>query len=234
MGTRSVRPPTGQRGVKRFSRGGTNCSGLGRRGSNSPRSCIASRNRLEHHTRHAVDVEVMPQGRTTPGYILVPHGDGPFPAAVVVYYDPETSVGMSKETHGFGFQLANRGYVVLAIGTPGGRYWPNEKNVELQPLSILGYVAANCHTVLAGLPYVDAERIGIVGHSYGGKWAMFASCLYDKFACAVWSDPGIVFDENAAERQLLGALVSWLSIRHQTARGNDLSREPAHRRRIRP
>jgi len=25
---------------------------------------------------------------------------------------------------------------------------------------------------------------------------MFASCLFDKFACAVWSDPGIVFDES--------------------------------------
>jgi len=43
---------------------------------------------------------------------------------------------------------------------------------------------------------VDATRVGIVGHSYGGKWAMFGSCLYDKYACAVWSDPGIVFDET--------------------------------------
>ena len=25
---------------------------------------------------------------------------------------------------------------------------------------------------------------------------MFASALYEKFACAVWSDPGIVFDEE--------------------------------------
>ena len=25
--------------------------------------------------------------------------------------------------------------------------------------------------------------------------ALFASCLYEKFACGVWSDPGIVFDE---------------------------------------
>jgi hypothetical protein len=24
---------------------------------------------------------------------------------------------------------------------------------------------------------------------------MFGSCFYEKFACAVWSDPGIVFDE---------------------------------------
>ena len=43
---------------------------------------------------------------------------------------------------------------------------------------------------------VDAKRIGIVGHSYGGKWAMFASCLFEEFACGVWIDPGIVFDET--------------------------------------
>ena len=42
------------------------------------------------------------------------------------------------------------------------------------------------------------ERIGIIGLSYGGKWSMFASCLHDKFACAVWSDPGIVFNEKNA------------------------------------
>ena len=39
-------------------------------------------------------------------------------------------------------------------------------------------------------------RIGIVGHSYGGKWSMFGACLWDKYACAVWSDPGIAFDET--------------------------------------
>jgi len=40
------------------------------------------------------------------------------------------------------------------------------------------------------------QRVGIVGRSFGGKWAMFASCLDDKFACAAHSDPGIVFDEK--------------------------------------
>jgi hypothetical protein len=35
-----------------------------------------------------------------------------------------------------------------------------------------------------------------MGHSYGGKWAMFASCLDERFACGVWSDPGVVFDES--------------------------------------
>jgi hypothetical protein len=64
------------------------------------------------------------------------------------------------------------------------------------PLSFHAYVAANCHTALANLPHVDAKRIGVMGHSYCGKWAMFAACLYDKFACGAWSDPGIVFDEK--------------------------------------
>jgi pimeloyl-ACP methyl ester carboxylesterase len=63
-------------------------------------------------------------------------------------------------------------------------------------LSYLAYVAANCCNALANMKEVDAKRIGVVGHSYGGKWAMFASCMYEKFACGVWSDPGIVFDET--------------------------------------
>src|SRR5262249_21294048 len=72
------------------------------------------------------------------------------------------------------------------------------EELRRQPLTLLAYVAANCHTALAQMPEVDAKRIGIIGLSYGGKWAMFASCLDERFACAVWSDPGIVFNEKDA------------------------------------
>jgi len=131
--------------------------------------------------------------------------NGRLPAVLVVFYDAETGIGLGRELRDFGYQLAKRGFVVLSIGTPefcslNPPYKPLYEVPEgqplLQPLSALAYVAANCHTALASLPNVDPERIGIVGHSYGGKWAMFASCLYEKFACAVWSDPGIVFDES--------------------------------------
>ena len=116
---------------------------------------------------------------------------------VVPYYEPETSVGLKEPLRDFAWQLSQRGFVTLAIGSPGGdARLPEVKATRLQPLSYLGYVAANCHRALAALPEVDPERIGIVGHSYGGKWAMFGSCLYDKYACAAWSDPGIVFDES--------------------------------------
>src|SRR5690606_30537442 len=63
----------------------------------------------------------------------------------------------------------------------------------------LAYAAVNAWHVLANRKEVDAERIGIVGHSYGGKWAMFASCLFDRFACAAWSDCGLAFDDSSPD-----------------------------------
>ena len=151
--------------------------------------------RREKLTQHRIRVEVAP-GQMLDGYLLVPDGSGPFPAVVVPYYEPETSVGLKGELRDFALQLARRGFVTLAIGSPGGdARKPDIGTARCQPLSFLGYIAANCYNALAILPEVDARRVGIVGHSYGGKWAMFGSCFYEKFACAVWSDPGIVFDE---------------------------------------
>jgi len=153
--------------------------------------------RRENFTQNRVRLEVAP-GRFQLGFLLVPEGRGPFPAVVVPYYDPETSVGLSKTPlRDFAYQLVRRGFVSLAIGSPGGvARQPDLGGAQCQPLSYLAYLAANCYNALAALPEVDAGRIGIVGHSYGGKWAMFAACFYDKFACAVWSDPGIVFNED--------------------------------------
>lgn len=144
-----------------------------------------------------VRVEVAPR-QFTDGILLRPQGERRLPAVFVPYYEPETSVGQSDNTNrDFGYQLARRGFVTLSIGSPGGdSRKPELGEARCQPLSFLAYVAANCHTVLAQLPEVDPERIGIVGHSYGSKWSMFASCLYEKYACAAWCDGGIVFDET--------------------------------------
>lgn len=164
--------------------------------------------RRENFMQHRVQVEIDPDDKLTEGHLLVPDGPGPFPAALVTFYESETSVGLKdrgRNTHDYGLQLVRRGFVTLSIGTPGSVEDPGLGTRELlikageqqerQPLSYLAYVAANCHTALAQLPNVDGDRIGVVGLSYGGKWSMFASCLYDKFHCAVWSDPGIVFNE---------------------------------------
>lgn len=153
--------------------------------------------RRETVTQHPLRLEVAPGKTTEDAYLLVPDGKGPFPAVLVVYYDAKTGVGLGKaELRDFAWQLARRGFVTLSLGSPPASYYPTKERAQLQPLSYHAYVAANCCNALANLPEVDAKRIGVVGHSYGGKWAMFASCLYDRFACGVWSDGGIVFDEK--------------------------------------
>lgn len=163
------------------------------------------------YTEYKVQVPIDKDGKYVDGYLLIPNGKGPFPAVIVPFYEPLTSIGQGAKgrgvgTHDYGLQLVKRGFVTLSIGTPGSldklggdtRDALIKAGVELrrQPLTMLAYVAANCLSALAQLPEVDALRIGIIGLSYGGKWSMFASCLDERFACAVWSDPGIVFNEK--------------------------------------
>jgi len=135
-------------------------------------------------------------GHTLDGYLLVPDGRGRFSAVLVVFYEPETAIGPGNARLDFASRLARRGFVSLSLGISPDQITPGKGYAGIQPLSYLAYVAANSYNVLAHLSEVDPGRVGVMGHSYGGKWALFASCLYDKFACAVWSDPGIVFDES--------------------------------------
>jgi hypothetical protein len=153
--------------------------------------------RRENFTQHRIRLQIAPE-QTGDGYLLIPDGSPPFPAVFVPYYDPETSAGLSdKPLRDFAYQLTKRGFISLCIGSPAGDARKPEltKGAICQPLSYLGYICANAWQALADLPEVDSKRIGIVGHSYGGKWSMFGSCLWDKYACAAWSDGGVVFDE---------------------------------------
>ncbi len=175
-----------------------------------PKVEVLEEERRGNVTQKHVRIEIAPGKTTKDAYLLIPDGKGPFPGVVVVYYDALTGIGRGKSTlRDFAWQLANRGFVALSLGSSPETYYPDKKACRLQPLSFHAYEAATCHTILSNLKQVDPERIGIVGHSYGGKWAMFASCLYDKFTCAAWSDGGVVFDEkrsnvNYWERWYLG------------------------------
>ncbi len=162
-----------------------------------PRFEVLNESRRENFTQRRVRVEVA-TNQFTDGWLLVPDGDGPFPAVFVPFYEPETNVGLNdKVGRDFALQLTRRGFVTLSIGTPAGDAWkPDRGPVTSQPLSYYAYVAAHCWTALSQLPEVDAKRIGVVGHSYGGKWALFAGALWDKFTAVAVSDPGIVFDET--------------------------------------
>ncbi|HEY1187843.1 MAG TPA: prolyl oligopeptidase family serine peptidase [Gemmata sp.] len=146
---------------------------------------------------HRLKIETAPGRVVEDAYLLVPPGKGPFPGVVVVFYEADTAIGKGKSPfRDYAIQLAKRGFVALSLGGDPNTYYPTKDTCKIQPLSFHAYEAANCCTALAHMPNVDPKRIGIVGHSYGGKWAMFACALHDKFACGAWSDPGIVFDET--------------------------------------
>ncbi len=161
------------------------------------------------YTRYEVEVEVEKDIRVKTN-VLVPNEYGPFPAVMVVYYDAETPIREKvidksripnreiPNVRGFALDLVNRGYVTMSVG-----FDPKQlKGIEtadgkiLQPLHWLGFITERCRRYLATLPEVNQDKIAIMGHSYGGKWAMFASCFNERFACAVWCDPGIVFNEK--------------------------------------
>jgi dienelactone hydrolase len=163
------------------------------------------RDTTEGFVRRRVELEIAP-GRKTAAYLLTPQGDGPFPAVIDVFYYPEDGAGIKpdrRNQNDFGYQLVKRGFAALCLGQnpteprpQADLYFPTWDRAQLQPLSYLAYVAANAHTWLSQRPDIDARRIGVVGHSYGGKWAMFAGALWEKFAAVCVSDPGIVFDES--------------------------------------
>jgi hypothetical protein len=161
---------------------------------------VLKEERRETFSQQRVKVTTAPE-QSQEGWLLVPEGEGPFPAALVVFYDPETSTGLKggpKQAHrDYALQLTRRGFVTLSIGSPGGdARKPDLAGATCQPLSFHAYVAANCWHALANHPKVDAKRIGVIGHSYGGKWALFAGALWDKFACVAVSDPGIVWNDS--------------------------------------
>jgi dienelactone hydrolase len=184
----------------------------------TPRVEVVNTLDRENITQQQLRIEIALGGEWVDALLLVPDLETSArkrPAVLVVYYDAEAGAGLGAPLRDYGWQLAKRGFVALSIGKPNAQIdlistnkprtepylGPAGKPVRVQPLSALAYAAANAHTVLAQRPEVDPARIGVVGHSFGGKWAMFASCLYEKFACAVWSDPGIVFDERDRRKQ---------------------------------
>jgi dienelactone hydrolase len=182
--------------------------------------------RREYVTQHQLRLGIAAGGEMVDAFLLVPDGKGPFPAVVVVYYDAQTGVGLGTKNRDYGWHLAKRGFIVLSLGRPsagvnlddpgkakGTSYLgPAGKAVRVEPLSALACLAANAHALLARRADVIAARIGIVGHSFGGKWALFASCLYERFACAVWSDPGIVFDERNRRKENPGGSVNYWDV----------------------
>lgn len=107
-----------------------------------------------------------------------------YPAVLMQYSGPGSQQVLNRWRKAFGHYLASQGYVVINADPRGtnarGRKWRNETYMHLgtkeaeDQLSTARYAAS--------LPYVDAERIAIIGWSYGGYQTIRAMSEQDPTA----------------------------------------------------
>ncbi|WP_212722009.1 alpha/beta hydrolase family protein [Nocardioides dongxiaopingii] len=139
---------------------------------------------------------------TISGELFRPTGRGPFPAIVLNhgYIDPayyETGQGLAREQ----LWLVQAGYVVLHTDYRGHATSDDVPQVDLE--SRLGYArdAANAVRALRQQPYVDGERVGMLGRSMGGGVTQNVLVAYPGLvdAAVVYASVSSDFVENVRQ-----------------------------------
>src|SRR5687767_6864075 len=106
-----------------------------------PRLELISETERDGFKQRKVRIEIAKEIMTD-AYLLIPASAKKCAAVVVPFYEPETSIGLAKPHRDFAYQLTKRGFVTLALGSPGGdARLPATGGVRCQPLSYLAYVA---------------------------------------------------------------------------------------------
>ena len=95
--------------------------------------------------------------------------------------------------HAYAAQLADRGFITYApqnpyIGVDAFRVIQRKANpIKWSLFSLIVRQHERTLDWLAAQPFVDADRIGFYGLSYGGKTAMRVPALLDRYACSICS-----------------------------------------------
>ena len=160
---------------------------------------ILSETREEGVVRRKVEFQAEP-GDRVPAWLMIPEGkpgDGPGarrPAMLCLHQTipigKDEPAGLGGDPNlAYAKELARRGYVTLAPD------YPNFGEYRCDPYA-LGYASASMKGVwnhrravdlLASLPEVDPDRLGVIGHSLGGHNAIFAALFEPRLKAVVSS-----------------------------------------------
>jgi dienelactone hydrolase len=166
------------------------------------------------YMRRKVSIQVQP-GDRMPAYLLVPKKLTGRAPAVICFYGTtsgagkDTTVGISGRKPGtpphrnnaFAIDMVEAGFVAFApdylrdgerVKSGGRPYDTTEFYEQFPDWSIVGKdVWDNMRAVdyLQTLDFVDPERIGMAGHSYGGHSTIFAAALESRIKAAVANGP---------------------------------------------
>jgi len=155
---------------------------------------VHEESRLDDYTLQKITYS-SEKGDRVPAYLLKPHGlSGKAPAMLCLHQT--TSLGKAEPVgHGpktnlhYAHELAKRGYVTLSPDYPNfGEYKIDVYKLGYESATMKGIW--NHHRaidLLSSLPFVDPERIGVIGHSLGGHNAMFVAVFDSRIKAVVVS-----------------------------------------------
>ncbi len=168
------------------------------------------------YVRRRIDYASEPGGRV-PAYLLIPKGQGPFPAVLCLHPTDDVVghgvvVGLGgKANRAYASELAERGFVTLAPAYPHlAQYRPD--------WAALGYASGTMKAIwdnVRGLDLLeDMEKVrtggvGAIGHSLGGHNAIYTA-TFDARIAVVVSSCG--FDSYQAYKD--GDITGWTSSRY--------------------
>jgi dipeptidyl aminopeptidase/acylaminoacyl peptidase len=126
-----------------------------------------------------------PDGYPVHGWVVKPHGDGPFPVLLAIHGGPFTQYGYTLFDEAQVY--AGAGYAVV-LGNPRGAAGYGETHGR----AIVGDLGdRDADDLLALLDaalddeHLDAGRVGVMGGSYGGFMSAWLAAHTDRFAAAI-------------------------------------------------
>ncbi|MFW6163962.1 MAG: dienelactone hydrolase family protein [Planctomycetota bacterium] len=160
-----------------------------------PRGCI--RQLVRYESEPGIPLE---------GYLLKPaEAEGRRPGVVCLHSTVQHTIRQPAGVEGnpakaFGLKLARRGVVAfcpkcfLWVGTGGYRDKVaafQKRHPGCKGMAKMLWDAMRAVDILAGLPEVDGKRLGAVGHSLGGKEALYLAAFDERVRATVSSEGGV-------------------------------------------
>lgn len=162
---------------------------------------------------------------TIPAYLLIPNGEGPFPAVLIHHqHNSERHLGKSEvcglagnPLQAFGLQLVKRGFIVLApdsicfedrrknaegIIPDDNDFWQHYNEMcyrILRGSSLMKKVINDANigfNILKSHEKVDKTRLGVVGHSYGGNTVLFQAAMNEDIQFACSSGAACTYNNK--------------------------------------
>ncbi|MDH7570921.1 MAG: dienelactone hydrolase family protein, partial [Armatimonadota bacterium] len=151
-------------------------------------------------------------GLPVEGYLIYPQRViGRVPGVVVLHSTVDHTIRQpagleGPESKWFGLKLAQRGYVTFSprcylwqyASRTAGRTdyigavrWLERRHPGVRGMAKMLHDARRAIDVLQSLPFVERERIGCIGHSLGGKEALYLAAFDERVKAAVSSEGGI-------------------------------------------